>query len=246
MPNSIYDYRQLIDKPWGRMFYDMVFRQLDVSDHSSLKILDFGAGFCVTANHYSAHHMVTAIEPNREMIELRLQDHPFDLIHGGMEALSTYADNSFDLVICHNVLEYVPDKEPILQELTRIVKPGGRLSIVKHNLMGRILACAVFSDCPNAALHLLESGDNEKSAFGQRGTYDDEYIIEVGLTYGLSLENMFGIRTFFALSKNNDIKYTQEWYDAMLALEMKICHMHEYNRFSFFHHLIFQKKECLP
>lgn len=101
------------------------------------------------------------------------------------------------------------------------------------------MAYAVFSDNPNAALNLLESGDDEKSLFGKRDTYDDDYIIGLGLKYGLSMENMFGIRTFFALSKNNDIKFTQEWYDDMLALEMRTCNSHEYNSFSFFHHLIF-------
>ena len=243
MPNSINDYRQLIDKPWGRMFYDMIFRQLGLSDNIPLKILDFGAGFCVTANHYSEHHTVTAVEPNEEMLKLSIRDNNFELIHGGIEALSAYADNSFDLVICHNVLEYVPDKEIILRELARVLKPGGKLSIVKHNLMGRILAYAVFSDNPSAALNLLENGDNEQSSFGKRDTYDNDYIIGAGLKYGLSIENIFGIRTFFALSKNNDIKFTREWYDNMLALEMKTCNLPEYKNFSFFHHLIFQKKE---
>ncbi|MDE6762058.1 MAG: methyltransferase domain-containing protein [Oscillospiraceae bacterium] len=243
MPNSINDYRQLIDKPWGRMFYDMIFRQLDLSDNVPLKILDFGAGFCVTANHYSEHHAVTAVEPNGEMIELSIRDNNFDLIHGGIEALSNYADNSFDFVICHNVLEYVPDKEIILREFARVLKPGGKLSIVKHNLMGRILAYAVFSDNPSAALNLLENGDNEKNSFGKRDTYEDDYIIGAGLKYGLSIENIFGIRTFFALSKNNDIKFTREWYDNMLALEMRTCNLPEYKSFSFFHHLIFQKEE---
>ena len=242
MPNSINDYRQLIDKPWGRMFYDIIFRQLDLSNNIPLKVLDFGAGFCVTANHYSEHHIVTAVEPNEEMIKLRIQDNNFDIIHGGIETLSAYADNSFDFVICHNVLEYVPDKELILGELTRVLKPDGKLSIVKHNLMGRIVAYAVFSDDPNAALNLLESGDEENNLFGKRNTYDNDYIIGLGLKYGLSMENMFGIRTFFGLSKNNDIKLTQEWYDNMIALEMKTCNLHEYNSFSFFHHLIFKNK----
>ena len=241
MPNSVNDYRQLIDKPWGRMFYDIIFRQLDLSNNTPLKMLDFGAGFCVTANHYSEHHIVTAVEPDEEMIRLSIHDNNFDIILGGIETLSAYADNSFDFVVCHNVLEYVPDKELILGELTRVLKPGGKLSIVKHNLMGRIIAYAVFSDDPSAALNLMESGDDENSLFGKRNTYDNDYIIGAGLKYGLSLENIFGIRTFFALSKNNDIKFTQEWYDNMLALEMKTCNSREYNSFSFFHHLVLKK-----
>ncbi|MCH5197437.1 MAG: methyltransferase domain-containing protein [Oscillospiraceae bacterium] len=243
MPNSIEDYRKLIEKPWGRMFYDTLFKQLDLSDNSPLKILDFGAGFCVTADHYGKHHKVVAIEPDEEMIKLSIHENHFELIHGGKEALSAYADNSFDFVFCHNVLEYVPDKEVILKELARIVKPGGKLSIVKHNLMGRIMAYAVFADDPKAALDLLECGDNEKSMFGKRNTYSDDHIIGLGRKYGLFMENIFGIRTFFALSQNDDIKFTPEWYDNMLALEMRTCNITEYNSFSFFRHLIFQKNK---
>lgn len=241
MPSSINDYRQLIDKPWGRMFYDMIFRQLDLPNDVPLKILDFGAGFCVTANHYSKHHSVTAVEPDKEMLDLSVHENHFDLIHGGVEALSGFADNTFDVVICHNVLEYASDKELILQELARVLKRGGTLSIVKHNLHGRVMAYAVFSDDPKAALDLLNSGDKESSMFGKRDTYEDEYIVESGKKFGLSAEKLLGIRTFFALSKNNDVKFTQEWYDNMLALEMKTCDLDAYKSVSFFHHLIFHK-----
>ena len=243
MPSSITDYRQLIDKPWGRMFYDMIFRQLDLSNDIPLKILDFGAGFCVTANHYSKYHSVTAIEPDKEMIDLSIHDNHFDFIHGGIETLSRFADNTFDIVICHNVLEYVSDKEFIFQELARVLKNGGTLSIVKHNLLGRVMAYAVFSDNPKAALDLLDGGDHENNMFGKRDTYEDEYIIGLGKKCGLSIENLFGIRTFFSLSKNNDVKYTQEWYEDMLALEMRTCNLDSYKSISFFHHIILQKKE---
>lgn len=62
MPSTINDYRQLVEKPWGKMFYDMIYRQLSLPTNPSLNILDFGAGFCVTANHYAQHHRVTAVE----------------------------------------------------------------------------------------------------------------------------------------------------------------------------------------
>ena len=193
MPSSMEDYRQLVDKPWGRMFYDMVFRQLAWRNDVPRRILDFGAGFCVTANHYAQHHHVTAVEPSETMIAMSVREHPFDLIQGDVKALSGFADGMFDGVICHNVLEYVPDRELILRELARVLKPGGTLSIVKHHLPGRIMACAVFSDDPKAALELMERGDGESGMFGRRDTYDDADLMKWADQRGLSLENLFGI-----------------------------------------------------
>jgi SAM-dependent methyltransferase len=37
----------------------------------------------------------------------------------------TFADRSFDLVICHNVIEHVPDDRAALAELFRVLRPGG-------------------------------------------------------------------------------------------------------------------------
>ena len=98
-----------------------------------------------------------------------------------------------------------------------------------------------FSDDPQAALGLLEDGDNENNMFGKRDTYSTEYLVEQAGKLGLTLEERFGLRTFFALSSNNDIKYAKEWYDNMLALEMKTCDLKEYKNIAFFNHLIFRK-----
>ncbi len=73
MPSSIKDYRNLIDRPYGRMFYELIYKQLNIQTKPTLDILDFGAGFCVTANHYAIHHTVTAVEPESKMYNLRLR-----------------------------------------------------------------------------------------------------------------------------------------------------------------------------
>lgn len=240
MPNSIEDYRNLIEQPWGKMFYDMIFRQLDFSTDKKLNILDYGAGFCVTASHYAERHNVIAYEPNLEMFEKRV-DGDYRLITT-RDDLYKLAENSFDVVICHNVLEYVQNADEILQELVKFLNYDGILSIVKHNLPGRILAYAVFDDTPDAALQLLNSdADNGNNLFGKRGTYDNKILFDFAETNGLACENIFGIRTFFAPSTNDKIKYTDEWYMNMLELEMQTCNIDKYKNISFFHHLIFKK-----
>ena len=241
MSDAIKNYRSMVDQPWGRMFYELIYKQLDVSDSKKLKILDFGAGFCITADHYAKSHYVTAVEPSDEMRALRVGDNPYTLVGGGIDYLRDMDADSFDLVICHNVLEYTDDKESILKQLVRVTKPGGILSVVKHNLYGRVMATAVMSDDPKTALSLLDQ-EAENSMFGKRDVYSNEWITDL-LKDEMTLIDTYGIRTFFGLSSNNDIKYTDDWYQSMLELETKACSMDEYRKVAFFNHLIFAKKQ---
>lgn len=242
MSNSIKDYRNLIEQPWGKMFYDLIFRQLNISKDNRLNILDFGAGFCVTANHYAKHHNVTAIEPSKDMYSLRIKENDYNLVTRGLDALTDIPDNAFDIIICHNVLEYVDDKELVLRELSRVLKPNGKLSIVKHNLYGRALSYAVLNDEPKLALDLLNNNfDNSKNMFGKKDTYSNEYLINL-LANKMTLTDIVGIRTFFGLSANSEIKYSSDWYQSMLELEMKASEIDEYKKVAFFNHLIFKKR----
>lgn len=242
MSNSIKDYRNLIEQPWGKMFYDLIFRQLNISKDNRLNILDFGAGFCVTANHYAKHHNITAIEPSKDMYSLRIKENDYNLVTRGLDALTDIPDNAFDIIICHNVLEYVDDKELVLRELSRVLKPNGKLSIVKHNLYGRALSYAVLNDEPKLALDLLNNNfDNAKNMFGKKDTYSNEYLINL-LANKMTLTDIVGIRTFFGLSANSEIKYSSDWYQSMLELEMKASEIDEYKKVAFFNHLIFKKR----
>ena len=239
MSGSVENYRNMVEQPWGKMFYDQIFKQLELPGDERLKVLDFGAGFCITSKHYAAEHDVTSIEPNEEMYSVRFEG-DYTLITKGIEYLTMIEDNTYDVVICHNVLEYVDDKDTILKELGRVLKPGGKLSIIKHNVFGRALASAVFGDDPKASLNLLR-GESEDSMFGNRDVYPNEYLTDF-YEGTMTLEEVYGIRAFFGLSKNNEIKYTDEWYNAMLELENKASTMDEYRRIAFFNHLIFVKK----
>lgn len=40
-----------------------------------------------------------------------------------------FADNTFDSIVCSEVLEHIEDYQHILQEIRRVLKPGGRLAV---------------------------------------------------------------------------------------------------------------------
>lgn len=240
MSDAINNYRNMVDRPWGKMFYEQIYIQLDIPEDKRIKILDFGAGFCLTTDHYAKYHDVTALEPNKDMSDLRVQTNDYTLIPQGIDYLSKVGDNTYDAVFCHNVLEYAQNREDILKQLVRVLKHGGILSVVKHNLPGRAMAYAVFGDDPKGALALLDHESAENSAFGSRDVYSSKELADTLASVAI-VKKTFGIRTFFGLSANNEIKYTKEWYDSMLELETRASMMEEYKNVAFFNHLIFEK-----
>ncbi len=40
-----------------------------------------------------------------------------------------FADDTFEVVVCSEVLEHIPDYKQAINEITRILKPGGRLAV---------------------------------------------------------------------------------------------------------------------
>lgn len=231
----------MVEQPWGKMFYELIFRQLNIPEEKRLKILDFGAGFCITTDHYAKFHDVTALEPSDEMRSLRVKNSDYTLIGQGLDCLKEMESDSFDVIFCHNVLEYADDKESILKELVRVLRPSGMLSIVKHNLYGRVMANAVLSDDPKSALELLKNDESENSMFGKRDVYSNEWLTDC-LEDSMIADKTYALRVFFGLSSNNEIKYTEDWYRDMLELEKKAYSIEEYIKVAFFNHLVFKKK----
>lgn len=223
---------------WDRLLKKILWKQLE--NIKGKKILDFGSGQGITANHFAAENEVTAVEPWDEMLKERWADYSYEMINGTIDVVKKMPDNSFDLIICHNVLEYIDDKAEILQELSRVLKQGGTMSIVKHNRAGRVMQMAVLLDDFDKANDLLDGQDSTASKFGKIRYYEDDDICK--WVPGLDITKVYGIRTFWDLQQNQDKHGTDEWQDKMQALEMRVSEIPEYRDIAFFHHLILEKR----
>lgn len=223
---------------WDRLFKTIVWEQL--GDPEKKRILDFGSGEGITANHFAEKNDVTAIEPSEEMLSQAWKDYEYTQIVGEVSALSAFGDETFDIIICHNVLEYIDDKETVLKALARVLKKDGLLSVVKHNRAGRVMQMAVLLDNFEKANALLDGENSVASKFGEIRYYEDADILQ--WEPELMISEVLGIRTFWDLQQNQEKHGDEEWQEQMKQLEMRVSQISEYRDIAFFHHLLLRKK----
>lgn len=239
MNNDLKTYCENMKKPWGVMFYRIVWEQLP--QITNYKILDFGSGLGFTANYLAKNNDVVAIEPNVDMAEMRICENNYKQIVGDIEQLKQQQDSSFDIVVCHNVFEYAMERKDIFREFCRVLKPNGIMSIIKHNYAGRILQKVVFENNIDEAIMLLNGGQSNAAYFGQINYYNINDISEWIGDLDVNIEKVLGIRTFFALNPNNEIRYDPIWQKKMFELEMKASDINDYKNISFYNHILLKK-----
>ena len=234
---NLQGYLDYINAPWGRLFYRLVWKELP---YDGKVILDFGSGFGVTASHLAERNTVYAVEPNQEMLAHRLKEHPYTQLTGGIETLTQFSDGMFDVILCHNVLEYVENRDALLQEFSRLLKSGGILSVVKHNPAGKILQKAIFENNTESALALLLGEQAVSENFGQVQEYTEEELT-AWCGKDFLIEKQCGIRIFYGLQRN-DFKYEPGWEDRLYALECAVAETSPYADIAFFRHVILKKR----
>lgn len=142
---------RIYDNTWGRMFSALYDRAFEASEEAGLRemrrellrgargrVVELGAGTGLNLELYPREGLDRLIltEPDPHMFK---QLHPraqklcpgAELMQAGAEALP-FDDDSFDTVVVTLVLCTVPDQPAALQEIRRVLAPGGQLLFLEH------------------------------------------------------------------------------------------------------------------
>lgn len=223
---------------WEQLQKKLTWEQLGT--FSGKRILEFGCGNGVMGAYYAGENAVVSIEPEEQV----LQENPYEKVEqicGDRNALSQYAEGSFDVIFCHNVFEYVAvaERVEVMKEFQRLLKRGGLLSVLKHNKPGRVMQMAVLLNDFNQANALLAGEGSVASRYGEIVHYEDEDLVQWGP--GFQIEKVFGMRTFWDLQQNQEIQREENWQREMMKLEQRVSGMAEYQKIAFFHHVLLRK-----
>jgi ubiquinone/menaquinone biosynthesis C-methylase UbiE len=122
-------------------------RRQDLLAGATGRVLEIGAGTGLNARHYpDGLQQLVLTEPVDGMadrLEKRLAREGLDaeVVRAGAERLP-FPDASFDTVVSTMVLCTVPDAQAAIDEIRRVLRPGGKLLFIEHvradGVLGRI------------------------------------------------------------------------------------------------------------
>jgi len=116
-----------------------LFQDMDELSDGKMKILEIGGGSGANFKYLPESVELTVTEPNLNFVQYfntNRQKYPQldikDLVAAVGEDLGIIEDNSVDAVICTLVLCTVNDQKKCLQEVKRVLKPGGKFFFMEH------------------------------------------------------------------------------------------------------------------
>jgi S-adenosylmethionine-dependent methyltransferase len=149
-------YADYLETPEGRLRLDLAFANLqDFLPQATrpLLALDLGCGtgaIAVRLARLGLH--VTVLDSSREMLDLAMHaaqevgvTERIALKHGdAAQFANLFPDRSFDVILCHNILEYVDDPCVVLRNAARALRDSSSIiSVLVRNQAGEVLKAAI-------------------------------------------------------------------------------------------------------
>ena len=122
--SNIYKFYDLINTVLT-LGFDKSWREKAVSNLIGNTVLDLGSGTGAAFDQL-LNYETTAIDPDKKMLELNTFENK---VLGSAEDLP-FNDNSFDNVFCSFVWRNVTDTSKALEEVYRVLKPGGKFILL--------------------------------------------------------------------------------------------------------------------
>ena len=151
-PAWVYERNQVkaIFEPWARLLIDLARPQ------PGERVLDAACGTGVIARLVAPMAGPTGktvgLDFDPQMIEVAKALGPDTEWHQGDLQSLMFADEAFDLVICQQGLQFLPDRAAGLREMYRVLRPGGRLVLALWTGLANSPGHAILFDALGAAI----------------------------------------------------------------------------------------------
>ncbi|WP_392562961.1 methyltransferase domain-containing protein [Orbus sturtevantii] len=220
------------------VWQDMVSILAQFPQSQKLSILDAGGGQGQMACKLAKlGHDVTLCDISQQMLDVaktqaKADDVSLNYQHCAIQELS----GSFDIVICHAVLEWVVDGPGLLSSLKKLLKPDGILSLMFYNYHGLLFRTVTLGNFGYAQTDLNKRKKKTLSPDHPRKPDDVYYWLE---QLSFNIINRTGIRIFHDYLADKQKQQTR--FEQLLELEKQFCKQEPYIGLARYIHVVAKK-----
>ncbi|WP_241971690.1 methyltransferase domain-containing protein [Aliidiomarina sanyensis] len=210
---------------------------------SPLRVLDIGGGLGQLNREFArAGHSVVHTDLSAEMVEAARQRHTdeglvahYEYHVAGLQNLdAVLADQTFDIVLCHAVLEWLAEPFAALASIQKWVRPAGWLSLMFYNLHAKRMANMVYGNFDYVTNNLQV---RKKVRFSPNQPLDPNSVIQRMEQFPLSLYAHSGVRCFHDYLRPAEFNLAQ-----LIPLELAYRQQEPYRALGRYQHLLYKKE----
>jgi len=230
-------YAAYLETTEGRLRLDLAFASLEEflpvpPSSRSLRALDLGGGTGATAVRLARLGVhVTLLDSSAAMLQIaersareaqvadRISLRPGDV----SDVAKLFPAASFDVVVCHDVLEYVEDPDAVLRDAARLLRRDitSILSVLVRNRAGEVLKAAIQSGDLEAADKALTAAWGVESLYGGRVRFfTPEDLLVMAKDASLEVVALQGVRVVADYLSPQISRETE--YARIVALEREL------------------------
>ncbi len=231
LDDALAAWRRNQDQPWNRLRYLLVEVNLHqlIGAGAAWRVLDVGAGDGRDALPLAQHgHTVLLLDRDAAMlaeaercaaalnISDRIRTRQVDVSAGDLPL----DPGSYDLVLCHNLLQYLPDPTPLLHAMGRLLRPGGWLSLLIPNPASETLRLALQQHDLVAACASLTATTHRNHFYGvEMHLRELPAWCDLLSDAGFEAIDYAGVRCVNDYINADAIKFSEAGFPQLLALE---------------------------
>lgn len=257
-PSSIFDrqfdqWQREQALPWSRLKHHQV--QANLARHlpaHPLHILDAGGGNGLDSLPLAelGHHVVIA-----DYSSLMLADAAARAAAAGLQARvelreadleglpGAFPRETFDVVLCHNVIQYLPEPQRALAGIAALLRPDGLLSLISMNRYSAVYAAAFMRQDLTAALAQIDAHTLRGVMFPADMTiYSIEEAAALLVDAGFTIAADYGLLCITPYWGDNERKHDPAVYAELQALEAALADKYPYKLLARHFHLLAHKR----
>jgi S-adenosylmethionine-dependent methyltransferase len=237
--------------PWGKLLYSLSRHNIQRHlDNRPLRILDVGGGNGFNAIYFARQgHSVTLLDHS----PLMLSEARRAAEKGGVAEKITFCQadvgavqdifrgQQFDLILCHLMIEFMPEPGKILKDICDLMAPGGLLSVLDGNRYSEVYRKALQTNDLAAARQVVGIRDYFHPWFNRSiCLFSSAEMIDLLRANGCEVLGDYGVRCVCDYLPNEP-KYEADYFAALEQLETGLTDTFPYNLLARFFQVIVQR-----